>query len=198
MSAVLLALMSPGPNILAVIGTSMSIGRAHGAALAIGVAFGSFLWALIAVLGLTALLTAYAGVLTLVKVIGGCYLLWLSYKSLKSAFSPKHIATIKSSSDQSKRTFFLRGLTVQMTNPKAALAMTAIVTIGIQGEAPNWVGAVLVFGISLLSLIGHLLYAFAFSTQPVVDIYIKTRRWVETALGAFFCFAGIKLLTDRS
>lgn len=198
MSAVVLALMSPGPNILAVIGTSMSIGRTHGAALALGVAFGSFLWALIAVLGLTALLTAYAGVLTIVKIVGGCYLLWLGYKSLKSAFTAKHIATSKTTNDQPKRTFFLRGLTVQMTNPKAALAMTAIVTIGIQGEAPIWVSAALVIGISLLSLIGHLIYAFAFSTQSVVNIYVKGRRWVETAMGAFFCFAGLKLLTDRS
>lgn len=198
MSAVTLALLSPGPNVLAVIGTSMSIGRAHGASLALGVAFGSFLWALIAVLGLTALLTAYAGVLTIIKIIGGCYLLWLGYKSFKSALTPRKIETDTSTSDLPRLAFFLRGLTVQMTNPKAALAMTAIVTIGIQGQAPVWVSAVLVIGISMLSLIGHLIYAFAFSTQSVVTMYIRTRRWVETALGVFFCFAGLKLLTDRS
>lgn len=198
LSVVLLALMSPGPNILAVIGTSMSVGRTHGAALALGVASGSFLWALIAVLGLTALLTAYAGVLVVIKAVGGCYLLWLGYKSLKSAMTPRHIATDKTTSDQPMRAFFFRGLTVQMTNPKAALATTAIVSIGIQGGAPIWVSGVLVIGISLLSLICHLIYALAFSTQPVVSIYIKARSWVESALGAFFCFAGIKLLIDRS
>lgn len=45
--AVTLAPMSPGPNILAVIGTSMGSGRRYGVALAIGVATGSFFWALI-------------------------------------------------------------------------------------------------------------------------------------------------------
>jgi len=198
LSAVLLALMSPGPNILAVIGTSMSVGRPYGAALALGVAFGSFLWALVAVLGLTALLVAYAGVLSIVKIVGGCYLLWLGYKSFKSAYSTKELATDKTIEIQSRRKFFFRGLTVQMTNPKAALAMTAIVTLGINGQAPVWVSVVLVFGISLLSLIGHLMYAFAFSTVSIVNVYLKSRRWVETALGAFFCFAGFKLLTDRT
>ena len=198
MSAVMLALMSPGPNVLAVIGTSMSIGRAHGAALAMGVAFGSFLWATIAVLGLTALLTAYAGVLVVIKIVGGCYLLWLGYKSFKSAYTSKKIEADSKGSENPKRTFFLRGLAVQMTNPKAALAMTAIITIGIQGQAPIWANVALVLGISILSVVGHLIYAFAFSTQTVVIIYVKTRRWVEAALGAFFCFAGIKLLTDRS
>ena len=39
-SAVMLALMSPGPNILAVIGTSMGVGRQQG--MAPGVGFGAF------------------------------------------------------------------------------------------------------------------------------------------------------------
>lgn len=198
LSAVVLALLSPGPNIMAVIGTSMSVGRSFGAALAIGVAVGSFLWALLAVSGLTALLNAYAGLLVAIKILGGCYLLWLAYKSFKSAMTPKNISTTKSTTEDSVRTYFLRGLTIQMSNPKAALAVTAIVTIGIQGQAPVWVSALLVSGIFFLSLLGHLMYAFAFSTQPVVDAYIKTRRWVEAALGAFFCFAGTKLLTERS
>ena len=43
-TAVMLALMSPGPNILAVIGTSMGVGRRQGIALALGVACGTFLW----------------------------------------------------------------------------------------------------------------------------------------------------------
>lgn len=198
MSAVSLALLSPGPNVLAVIGTSMSIGRSHGAALASGVALGSFIWASVAVLGLTALLTAYAGLLSIIKIVGGCYLIWLGYKSLKSALSPRLVSTDTQSTIQHRKTFFLRGLTVQMTNPKAALAMTAIVTIGLPADAPLWVNVALVIGISSLSLIGHLMYAFAFSTQTIVEMYFKTRCWVEGAMGVFFCFAGVKLLTDKS
>ena len=84
-----------------------------------------------------------------------------------------------------------------MTNPKAALAMIAIVSIGVHASAPVWVGAAIVVGTSLLSLLGRLLYAITFSTAPVVAIYIKTRRVIEGALGAFFCVMGIRLLTER-
>jgi threonine/homoserine/homoserine lactone efflux protein len=52
-------------------------------------------------------------------------------------------------------------------------------------------------GTSLLSLLGHLLYAVTFSTAPVVAIYIKARRVIEAALGAFFCAMGIRLLTEH-
>jgi len=46
-SAFLLAIASPGPNILAVIGTSMGVNRRSGMALALGVATGSFTWAVL-------------------------------------------------------------------------------------------------------------------------------------------------------
>ncbi len=86
-SAFLLAIASPGPNILAVIGTSMSVNRSSGIALAMGVATGSFTWALLTVFGLSAILATYATALLAIKIFGGLYLLWLAYKSFKSAIS---------------------------------------------------------------------------------------------------------------
>ncbi|MEL7000947.1 MAG: LysE family transporter, partial [Pseudomonadota bacterium] len=59
--------ISVGPNILAIIGTSMQRGRADGTALALGVATGTAIWATLTVTGLTALVTAYAGAVTVLK-----------------------------------------------------------------------------------------------------------------------------------
>ena len=67
-AAFLLGIMSPGPNILAVIGTSMGGGRKAGAALALGVAAGSMTLALA---DLTTVLAACASILTVIKIIGG-------------------------------------------------------------------------------------------------------------------------------
>ncbi len=198
LGTVTLTLMSPGPNILAVIGTAMGAGRKFGVALALGVASGTFLWSVIAVTGMTAIITAYASILIVIKIVGGLYLLWLGIKCLRSAFTKKTINTTDLGASANVRTYYFRGLTVQMTNPKAALALTAIVSIGIQPTTPVMVSIILVAGISLLSLIAHLLYAYTFSTQPVVDAYLKCRRAIDAALGSFFCFAGFKLLTDKA
>jgi hypothetical protein len=46
-SAFLLSIMSPGPKVLAIMGTSMSVGRPQGVALGLGVAAGSFCWAML-------------------------------------------------------------------------------------------------------------------------------------------------------
>ncbi len=198
-SAFLLSIMSPGPNILAVIGTAMSVGRKPGTALALGVGTGSVCWAVMTVAGLSALLATYAAALTVIKIAGGFYLLWLAYKAFRSAASSHDIdAVALAGPARSPRGYYLRGLTVQMTNPKAALAWIAIMSLGLQADAPLWVGAVLVAGTGLLSIGIHSLYALAFSTRTMVRIYGRARRWIQGLLGAFFCFAGIKLLTSRT
>jgi len=197
LSAVMLALMSPGPNILAVIGTSMGRGRAQGVALALGVGSGAFLWVSMAVLGLTAFIAKYTIVIVALKILGGIYLLWLGYKALRSAASSKELAT-NTVELPSRSAYFRRGLAVQLSNPKAALASLAIVSIGVHADAPMWVGGSIVIGATLLSLGGHLLYALAFSTRPMVVLYTRARRYIEAALGAFFCSMGVRLLTDRS
>lgn len=197
-SAFLLAIASPGPNVLAVIGTSMSVGRRSGIALALGVAAGSFVWALLAALGLSALLAAYAYAITLIKIAGGLYLLWLAYKAFRSAASAHDIhATTLSGATRSPLGYATRGFTIQMTNPKAALAWIAIMSLGLHEDAPLWVALSIVIGTSVLSVVIHCVYALAFSTPVMVRFYSKARRWIQATLGAFFALAGIKLLTSR-
>ncbi|MEP3113697.1 LysE family translocator [Nisaea sp.] len=198
-TAFLLAIASPGPNILAVIGTSMSVGRASGIALALGVASGSFTWALLTVFGLSAILAAYASALLVIKIFGGTYLLWLAYKSFKSAASSHDIEAKELSGERHRPLgYFKRGYIIQMTNPKAALAWIAIISIGLQDGAPLSVGIAIVVGTFVMSIAIHVLYALAFSTPVMVRIYSRSRRVIQGVLGTFFALAGLRLLTSRS
>jgi amino acid exporter len=197
-SAFLLAIASPGPNVLAVMGTSMSVGRPAGLALGLGVATGSFCWAMLTATGLSAVLVSYAVALTAIKVAGGLYLLWLAYKAFRSAAS-KHDIEARALADAptSRSRLFLRGLTIQMTNPKAALAWIAIISLGLRADAPVWVAAVIVIGTTVLSIIIHAIYALLFSSSGMIRMYSKARRYIQGMLAVFFSFAGVKLLTSR-
>ena len=197
-SAFLLSIMSPGPNILAIMGTSMSVGRPAGIALAMGVAGGSFCWAMLTATGLSAMLASYAFALSAIKIAGGLYLLWLAYKSFRAAAVRRDLkARTLGGGTLSPKGYALRGFTIQMTNPKAALAWIAIISLGLQADAPSWVAASIVAGTAVLSVAIHCLYAVAFSTVPMLRLYGKARRWIQGALGAFFTFAGLKLLWSR-
>ncbi|QBR37496.1 hypothetical protein [Leisingera sp. NJS204] len=57
------------------------------------------------------------------------------------------------------------------------------------GQTPTRAAALAVAGTSIIPATGHVIYAVAFSTSPVVAIYTKTGRWIEGILGVYFCFA---------
>jgi len=197
-TAFIVAIASPGPNVLAIMGTSMSVNRQSGIALAIGVASGSFTWAMLTVLGLSAVLATYASALIAIKIFGGLYLLWLAYKAIRAAFRTQDITAKELSGGRMTAIgYLIRGYTIQMTNPKAALAWIAIISLGLTEGSPLWVGAVIVVGTFLLSILIHMLYAVAFSTPAMIKIYGKARKAIQLTLGAFFAIAGLRLLFSR-
>lgn len=193
----MIGMFTPGPNSLAVIGTSMSVGRTEGKALALGVATGTVCWSMLSALGLTALVSTYASIMVLLKVIGAAYLLWLAFKAFKSAMTVKKLEVRPVHLNGGPFAFYRRGLLIQMTNAKAALVWIAIMSLAMDGQAPIWVAALVVVGTSIISAVGHVVCAVAFSTSPVVAVYAKARRWIEGVLGVYFCFASYKLVTYR-
>lgn len=196
--AFLLAIASPGPNVLAVMGTSMAVGRSSGMALAMGIACGSFTWAMLTAFGLSAIIANYAPALIGIKIAGGLYLLYLAYKAFRSSATKQELSA-KQLQGRARGEFgyALRGYVIMMTNPKAALAWVAIIAIGLRDGAPNWVAFAIVMGTFILSVIIHALYALAFSTRQMVRVYGNARRKIQFAFGAFFTFAGLRILLSR-
>lgn len=149
-------------------------------------------------IGLTALLAAYASVLTAIKIVGGLYLLWLAFKAFRSAASAKPILDTAGLAAGGLWAFFLRGLMIQMTNPKAALTWIAIMSLGLAHSAPASTALIIVIGTTILSVLGHVTYAIAFSTKRVIALYDRARRWIDAVLGVLFAVAGVRLITSRT
>ena len=103
-----LGLLSPGPNVMSVIGTAMGGGRRKAVAMALGISLGTGLWACATVAGLGALMTRYAELMIVLRVAGGCYLLWLAVKSLRAAIGPLKLAPTEPCGSSSAWGAFLR------------------------------------------------------------------------------------------
>lgn len=191
-----LALATPGPNVLAVIGTAMSNGRRSALAMSAGIVTGSVLLATGTIAGLGALILAWAEAVTLLKLAGAAYLAWLAFKSFRSATTPGDAPL--PAMQGSAQHLYRQGLLLQITNPKAILAYLAIVTLALGGTAPWPVAVVFVAGAATNSAIIHALYALTFSTRPMAALYLRARRPIEAALGALFATAALRLALDRS
>jgi threonine/homoserine/homoserine lactone efflux protein len=135
--AYFVAVISPGPAVVALINTSMTKGRNAGMAFATGVMTGSLCWATLSTVGLAAVLSAYADLLVGIKIAGGLYLLYLAWKAFKSAASRDE--ALHGGSDlrsESLRRIYLKGLALHLTNPKAVFIWISLVSLGLPAGAP--------------------------------------------------------------
>lgn len=197
-SAFAIAVGSPGPSNMAIMGTSMEQGRAAGLTLALGVTTGSLTWGLLSTAGVSALIAAHAGMLLVIKIAGGLYLLYLGWRSARSALRRGDMPELAANGQPVDfRRIYLRGYLMHITNPKAILGWTAIIAIGLKPDMPASVVVALLAGCGLISLTFNCSYALVFSSQPMVRGYRRARRYIEGALAGVFAFAGFKLLTSN-
>ncbi|MGB9097150.1 LysE family translocator [Erwinia sp.] len=198
-AAYLLGTASPGPSNLAIMGVAMRQGRLPALALAAGVITGSVFWALVVATGISTVLLAYAQALIALKIIGGCYLLWLAFKAAKSARRKGESVSLagQTAIKTSLRVLYKRGLLLHLANPKAILVWLAIISLGIHPDASPLVLPMIVAGCASLGMVVFSSYALVFSTQTMSRIYLKGRRVIEGVFALFFGVAGIKLLLSK-
>jgi len=193
--AALVAMASPGPAILAIAGTSMRSGRRSGLALALGITTGSIVWSLSAALGLGALMMANAWVMEVIRYCGSAYLLFLAFKSAKSAFTPGDMKVRPLTGDHVA--LYAKGVALHVTNPKAILFFGSLYSIGIPSDASASQLATVIVAVGILSFVIFHGYALLFSTPLVTRQYLRLRRWFEAAFAVGFGLASLKVLTAR-
>ncbi|MEM5470148.1 LysE family translocator [Hoeflea sp. AS60] len=196
LTAAFLATASPGPSTLAIAGTAMAHGRSQALALVAGIICGSWSWSVAAALGLGAVMQANAWVFEVLRYFGAGYLLFLAYKSARSAVSPGE-AKLRSVSAGSYRGAYGKGLAMHLTNPKAILFFGALFSVGVPVSASPLEIASVVGVVGLQSLFVFMTYALLFSKGRVVAIYLRLRRWFEGVFALAFGLAGLTLLTRR-
>jgi threonine/homoserine/homoserine lactone efflux protein len=115
-----LALLAiPGPAVIYVVTRSLDQGRAAGIVSMLGVETGTFAYALAAAAGLTGLIAASEVGFTVVRYAGAAYLVYLGVRKWRERDEPQE----RSASARSR--LYLRGLLVQLLNPKIAIFFLA-------------------------------------------------------------------------
>lgn len=194
--AALISTASPGPATLAIAGASMSHGRRNGLAMASGITTGSWLWSISAAMGLGAIMLANAWAFEVIRYLGACYLLYLAYRSARSAFVGSSSLEISSHMQSTKSAYF-HGLGLHITNPKAILFFGALFSIGMPAGATGSTLALVIMAVGLQSCLIFHFYALLFSSRSISERYARLRKWFDCAFAAAFGLAGIKVLTTR-
>lgn len=199
MSLLLVALTSPGPSVIAIVGLSMSQGRRQALLFAMGVALGTLTLATFASLGFSQLIARYIWLFWSFKIIGTGYLILLGYRALRSAAASQDMLFNDLSVNLgSGWKLLIAGLGVHLTNPKAIFAWAAIISTSTVQSPPIWYYALLLGSAFALSMTINGGYAVLLSIRPVQIIYAKARRGLQACFGSLFVLAGLRVLTARA
>jgi len=193
-SAVLLII--PGPTILTVISYSMSHGRRANVPLIAAVALGDSTALVVSLLGLGALLATSAFWFTVVKWIGGLYLLYLGIRLMRAGIMSTEMAA--PAAPASRWRLFANTYLVTALNPKGIVFFVAFLPQFISPAADvtrqMWVLAVTF--VAMAALNATLYAVFAASARKLLSSPRAQRRFNLTG-GSLLSAAGIWALMAR-
>jgi threonine/homoserine/homoserine lactone efflux protein len=192
----LLLNITPGPDLLYVIGRSTTQGASAGAAAALGIGAGCFVHIAAAALGLSAILAASATAFAIVKLIGAVYLVYVGISLLWSLRSKVEARSLGQSVPSAPlRTVFTQGFLTNALNPKVALFFLAFVPQFIDAGSANKPLAFLALGLvfNFTGTIWNLIVAW-FTARTLGGLK-RTRfaAWLNGCVGAVFVYLGVRL-----
>lgn len=114
--------LAPGPDNIFVLTQSALYGRMAGLMVTLGLCIGVAVHTTLVALGVAVIFQTSATAFLALKIVGGCYLLYLAWKSVRA--KPAAIGTEKGR-DMSLPKLVARGVIMNVTNPKVAIFFLA-------------------------------------------------------------------------
>jgi threonine/homoserine/homoserine lactone efflux protein len=192
LAALAVGTVSPGPSFVMVARTAAAQSRSDGVAAALGMGLGGFFLALLALLGLQAVLAAVPVLYAALKILGGLYLAWLGWRIWRAAAQPLDVSAGPAPSGRA----FLLGLATQVSNPKTALVYASVFAAFLPPQHGIGFAAALLLLIFLLEAGWYALVALVLSAEQPRAAYLRGKAWIDRTAGAVLMLLGIKLAFD--
>jgi threonine/homoserine/homoserine lactone efflux protein len=129
-------LMLPGPAVLFIVARSGAQGRRAGLVSVLGVHTATIVHVLAAAAGLSAIVVASAFAFTVVKVFGGCYLIYIGIRTIRGA---RQLVPSAAPAHRTEKRIYAEAFVVNLFNPKTALFFLAFIPQFVErGHGPIW------------------------------------------------------------
>jgi len=189
----LLACCSPGPVFLLIASTSAEHGRAEGIRVALGVSAATFVWSSVTVIGLGSVLASIVWAQSLMRIVAGCYLLWLGISMIRSSLIKRPVRMPIKTSGQAGP---VRGFVTSVTNPKALAFFGSAFALTAPAQPDLYYYMAAVAALTGLSAVWHCLLALIFATATVQRMYQGMKRRIDLIVGSVLVLLGGGLLVS--
>lgn len=194
--AIFLGAISPGPSFVLVSRIAVTASRTDGFAAALGMGLGGAAFGILAVLGLSALLSQVEWLYLALKLIGGAYLVYLGYRIWKGASEPLAVPEEGAFRSTSLFRSFGVALVTQVSNPKTAIVYASIFAALLPASPPLWMLAALPPLIFVVEAGWYAAVALAFSDRRPRSVYLRSKLWIDRTAGAVIGILGLRLISE--
>lgn len=188
----LAALMTPGPDFAATVHASVGGSRKSGLAVGAGVTVGMSAWATASLFGLHAVLLAFEGLVTMVRLAGAAYLTYIGVQLLRAAWKgePTHA---QAAAPRSMSGAFRHGLLTNLANPKALALFGSLFAVLVPPDAPDWFSLGFLVAVVATTALWYGLVAVTMSTDVISRGYRRVERAINAITGVLFVAVGARL-----
>lgn len=183
-------ILTPGPDMLFVIGQTLAGGPRRGWAAMFGIVTGALVHIILAASGVAALIAASPMLFDALRLAGAAYLLWLAFGALRAAAQGG--ARLEPAAPA--RAAFRDGLLTNLTNPKVILFFLAFLPQFVDpARSPAWLQMLLLGPlVPIMALPAYgLLIAGAGRAAERLSAF---SRWLDATAGLLFLGLGLRLL----
>lgn len=192
-AAVLLVVLSPGPDNILAISRGLSQGPVAGVVSSVGAGLGILFHTLAAALGLAVILQTSAMAFWIVKLIGAAYLFCLGYKALTS----RTLISFKPASHQTLTKVFSTGFLSNVLNPKPGLFVVAFIPQFTSPSRGSVAMQMLVYG-AVFAVLTAVIFSVLACFAARLSAWLEQRPQAVTALnlgaGLTFIAAALSVL----
>lgn len=189
----------PGPDMAVITRAALVGGREAATRAAAGIVTGLLVWGTLAVLGLTALLTASPRAYLVVKVLAVLYLLYLGVQAFRTRHAPVTDLELTPPTSTTARAPFLTGLTTDLLNPKIAVFYTAMLPTLAPPSLPGARGLALLVVIHVaLTFAWQVGYAQLLTRARHVVGRPAVRRALDRVTGVALIGFAVRLVTEHA
>jgi threonine/homoserine/homoserine lactone efflux protein len=182
-----LAILSPGPGIVAVSHAAFSMGRRAAMPYALGLALGASAWCLVALLGLTVLFEAFPILESAFHVAGGLYLLWVARTMWSHAADPLP-------EPRGAARGLAAGMALNLSNPKPGL-FYASVLLSLFPDLEGFAANASVYAVALsVELVFYLGLAAILSAGAIRARYFAAKPWIDRGAAVLVALLGLLLI----
>jgi RhtB (resistance to homoserine/threonine) family protein len=190
-SVTVLAMITPGPDMILVLRNTFASGRSAGLQTSIGVLCGNLVHITYCLLGIGLVISRSILAFSVLKYASAAYLIYLGIMSFRSDVTP--LETNDDQRQRSRHTWFVQGLANNLLNPKGALFYLGVFTMVITPETTTSVMLVLILSMMLISASFWVFFVYTLDRPIIRGAIRRSQHVVNRIFGALLILLGIRV-----